>query len=238
MIKEPKSIIVEGNIGAGKSTFLKLMNDLLNAQVVYEPHTKWQDVGGENLLDYFYKDTNRWAYTFQSYAFVTRIMEQEESSRFCKEPLQILERSVYSDRYCFAKNVFEDGKMTPLEWGMYKDWWGWFVQNYTTKPACFIYLQTPPEVCYGRLKKRARSEESAVPLKYLKQLHDKHEDWLIHHKDVDEYVKQLPVLVLDCTESFEDNPELCAKFARQIEDFVAKHASLDLNGNKDVSLSI
>jgi len=46
------SFIVEGNIGAGKSTFLKLIKDRLPVQVVYEPHKKWQSVqGGENLLD-------------------------------------------------------------------------------------------------------------------------------------------------------------------------------------------
>ena len=49
------SIIVEGNIGAGKSTFLKMVNDYLDLQIVYEPHEQWQDVGGENVLDHFYK---------------------------------------------------------------------------------------------------------------------------------------------------------------------------------------
>ena len=44
MIKESKAIIVEGNIGAGKSTFLRLINDLLDVQVVYEPHEQWQNV--------------------------------------------------------------------------------------------------------------------------------------------------------------------------------------------------
>lgn len=238
MIKEPKAIIVEGNIGAGKSTFLRLIKDLLDVQVVYEPHTKWQNIGSENLLDHFYKDTTRWSYTFQSYAFVTRIIEQEEAIRSCASPLQILERSVYSDRYCFAKNVFEMGNMTSLEWKLYKSWWSWFVQNYTKKPAGFIYLQTPPKTCYNRLKKRARSEESYVPLDYLQKLHDKHELWLINKKDVDDYVKNVPVLVLDCTDDFESNPELCKKFAKQIIDFFTFEANLDLQTDKNLSLLI
>ena len=69
-----KYFVVEGNIGAGKSTFLKVINTFLNAQVVFEPHEKWQNVAGENLLDRFYADTQRWAYTFQTYAFITRII--------------------------------------------------------------------------------------------------------------------------------------------------------------------
>ena len=69
-----KLFILEGNIGAGKSTFLRLAGDTLPLQIVPEPHTKWQQVGGHNLLEKFYTDTNRWAYTFQSYAFVTRVL--------------------------------------------------------------------------------------------------------------------------------------------------------------------
>ena len=93
--------ILEGNIGAGKSTFLSLINTYLPVQIVLEPHTKWQKTGsGENLLDAFYKDTKRWAYTFQSYAFLTRILEQQEHSKTNTYGTQVLERSVYSDRYC------------------------------------------------------------------------------------------------------------------------------------------
>ena len=74
-----KVFILEGNIGAGKSTFLSLIKELLPVQIVYEPVEKWQHVGaGENILEKFYTDTHRWAYTFQSYAFITRVIEQKE----------------------------------------------------------------------------------------------------------------------------------------------------------------
>ena len=115
-----KCLIVEGNIGAGKSTFLKILNDYLNVQLVYEPHSKWQDVGGSgNLLDNFYSDPARWAYTFQSYAFITRVLEQKNMAEQSPFPVQILERSVYSDRYCFAKNCHEMGTISDLEWQLY-----------------------------------------------------------------------------------------------------------------------
>ncbi len=238
IIKESKAIIVEGNIGAGKSTFLRLINDLLDVQVVYEPHEQWQNIDGENILDSFYKDKNRWSYTFQSYAFITRIMAQEQADKTSYKPLQILERSVYSDRYCFAKNLFEMGEMTSLEWKLYQDWWGWFVKHYTKKPTGFIYLQTPPQVCYDRLLKRARSEEAAVPLHYLSSLHDQHENWLIHKENIDDYVKNIPVLILDCTQDFESNPELCEKYAKQIVDFFAFECNLDLPIHKNLSLTL
>lgn len=43
-----------------------------------------------------------------------------------------------------------------------------------------MYLRTTPEVVYERMKARARSEEKCIPFEYLKQLHELHENWLIH----------------------------------------------------------
>lgn len=238
IIKNSKSIVVEGNIGAGKSTFLRLIKDLLDVQVVYEPHEQWQNIDGENLLEAFYTDTERWAYTFQSYAFITRIMAQEKADAVSHHTLQILERSVYSDRYCFAKTAFEMGTMSSLEWKLYKDWWSWFVQHYTKKPSGFIYLQTPPQVCHQRILKRARSEESAVPLHYLTMLHNKHENWLVDKIGLEPYLQDIPVLILDCTQDFEENPQLCKKYAQQIVDFFAFDCNLDLLADKNISLTL
>jgi hypothetical protein len=71
---------VEGNIGAGKSTYLdmvKMTNDVASIhemiEVVQEPVDMWQDLSGENLLELFYKDPERYAFTFQQYVLITRI---------------------------------------------------------------------------------------------------------------------------------------------------------------------
>ena len=218
--KNQKYFVVEGNIGAGKSTFLKVINTFLNAQVVYEPHTKWQDVQGENLLERFYTDTKRWSYTFQTYAFITRVLEREQAALKNRHPFQILERSVYSDRYCFAKNCYELGLMTSLEWKLYQEWFAWLIDGYVTKPNGFIYLQTDPIVCYKRLLKRNRQEETSVTLEYLQQLHDKHERWLIQKKDVTDYMKDTPVLVIPVDDDFENDRATQKAHMSKIIDFL------------------
>ncbi len=214
------SLVVEGNIGAGKSTFLKLLNSYLDVQPVFEPHQKWQNVDGENLLDKFYKDTKRWAYTFQTYAFISRVMEHDYYLKNSANQILILERSVFSDRYCFAKNSFEMGVMNDLEWQLYKEWFAWLVYQYTTLPTGFIYLQTSPQVCYDRMRVRSRSEEATVSLDYLKMLHVKHENWLVNKTGVDEIIKQIPVLVLQCDEDFEHNIGEQIKHVQKIADAI------------------
>ncbi len=231
-------LVIEGNIGVGKSTFLRLLNQRLMIDPVFEPHDKWQNVGnGENLLEKFYTDIRRWAYTFQTYAFVTRVLEQEKQLKKCLTGVQVMERSVYSDRYCFAKNCYEMGVMQPLEWQLYRDWFTWLVDGYTVKPTGFIYLQTEPSICYDRLRMRNRHEESAVPLDYLKRLHEKHEGWLLNKEGVTDSLKDIPVLVLPCNQDFEHNEEELNKhFASIVEVFGLNYRSTQTKPEQAISL--
>jgi hypothetical protein len=74
--RRPITFCVEGNVGAGKSTYLSMINDIGKCneiQVVQEPVEQWRNVNGENLLERFYRDPKRYAFTFQQYVLLTRI---------------------------------------------------------------------------------------------------------------------------------------------------------------------
>jgi len=230
--------VVEGNIGAGKSTFLHLVQYYLNAQLVFEPHYKWQDVAGENLLDYFYKDMSRWAYTFQSLAFITRIQEQEEHARHNTQPAQIIERSVFSDRYCFARNCYEMGLMTSLEWNLYCNWFDWLVAQHMHLPSGVIYLRTSPQVCYDRLCKRDRKEEAGISYDYLQLLHDKHEAWLIRKENVAHGMADMPVLTLPCDEDFEHDIEQQKRCMQYVAQCIEQRFQIPITENKELTASI
>lgn len=220
--QERRLFILEGNIGAGKSTLLKLLRESLNIDVINEPIDKWQNVEGqENLLDLFYKDTKRWAYTFQSYAFISRVQAILESlKRVDSSSTQILERSVFSDRFCFAKNAHEAGLMSDLEWQIYKDWFEWLVGSYMPKPRGFIYLRTTPHISHTRLTKRNRQEESSIALSYMEALHKKHEDWLVHKLEQPSYVADIPVLLLECDHDFEQDRQELDRHVALIKNFI------------------
>lgn len=103
-LKKRLTFCVEGNISVGKTTFLqRIANETIElrdlVEVVPEPIGKWQDIGPDhfNILDAFYAEPERYAYTFQNYVFVTRVMQERESSAGIK-PLRLMERSVFSDR--------------------------------------------------------------------------------------------------------------------------------------------
>lgn len=222
-VHEPRYFIVEGNIGAGKSTFLRVLKEYLDVHVVPEPIHKWQNIGGHNLLEKFYVETHRWAYSFQTYAFVSRVIEQAEHARKHPNAIHIVERSVFSDRYCFAYNAYEQGFMTDLEWKLYQEWFDWLVCNYLPKPAGIIYLQANPNTCNTRNHIRNRSEDVGVSIDYLQQLHAKHEQWLIHKEGIAENLRAIPVLTIPCNSDFVKNEEIQQNHMNCVAAFVTQH---------------
>ena len=64
--------------------------DCVGLQVVPEPVDKWQNIqdtnGGQpsNLLEAFYRNPERYAYTFQNYVFVTRLMQVRAQLATCQ----------------------------------------------------------------------------------------------------------------------------------------------------------
>jgi deoxyguanosine kinase len=196
-------ISVEGNIGSGKSTFLKKIEEHISCSVIYEPHTQWQNINNENLLDLFYKDMHRWAYSFQTYVFLTRIRAQEVALEQNPEKnVFICERSVVADRYTFARALHNRGDLSEIEWNMYCSWYVWMVNNHVRLPHLFIYLQASPEISYQRINKRMRDEEKGVDFNYIQLLNQYHDDWLIDKKDMTKKIAEIPVLVLDCNKDF------------------------------------
>ena len=114
--------------------------------------------------------------------FITRFLQHQKALH--EGHPRLLERSVWTDKFVFAKAVSETHLMSELEYEVYSAWYEPVVHVLPALvPDAFIYLQADPEVCYERLKTRNRSEESSVPLDYLKLLHRKHEHWFIEGSD-------------------------------------------------------
>lgn len=177
----PIVISVEAAIGTGKSTLLRLVKEHRpNWTVVQEPVGKWQAVNGEhNLLEAFYSDPARHAFTFQTYCVISRIETVVEALRTCPDtcPVMIVERSWFSDRNTFAKMLIDSGKMSPMEAALYTQWYD-FASPKGPKIHGHLYLECDSSTCMTRLKRRGRSEETAVTEEYQQDLIRHHEDWL------------------------------------------------------------
>jgi len=172
-------ILFEGNIAAGKSTVGRRLAASELFAFVEEPVGAWQGEFEENLLELFYRDTNRWAFTFQLAAFTTRAKTWSEVLAMTDHRNVVLERSIYCDRYVFAKNCYQSGLMKKTEWQLYCKLWDWLESNWCAEPDKIVYLRTPAEVCLERIESRGRAEETTIPMEYLRDLERLHDEWLI-----------------------------------------------------------
>ncbi|XP_065174745.1 deoxynucleoside kinase-like [Sycon ciliatum] len=214
--KSSFKIAVEGNISSGKSTLLELFNKQSFVETLTEPVEKWRNLGGSNILDRMYQDPKRWSFTFQSYVLLTMLQVHHSQQ---SKPLAVIERSVYSARYCFVENLRASGVMDETEFACYTEWFDWIMSQQRPQLDLIVYLRTSPETCYERLLQRARAEEAPVSLDYLKSLHSRYENWLGSNRS---WHGNTPVLVLDANKDVVQNKDLHNEMMEQITAFLTK----------------
>ena len=108
-------ISIEGNIGSGKTTLFNilekklLLNDYNNKKFMKEPIDNWlnlKDNSNTNILELFYRDKSKWSFSFQICAFISKIKELEKY--LIDSDIIITERTVLTDRECFAKELYKN----------------------------------------------------------------------------------------------------------------------------------
>lgn len=173
----PFTVAVEGNIGSGKTTFLEYFKKYQNVCVLSEPVEMWRNCNGHNLLALLYQNPKQWCFSFQSYVQLT-MLQQHMKPTNC--PIKLLERSIYSAKYCFVEKMARDNTIPPPSAAVINEWFKWITENVDVSVDLIVYLRTTPEVVYDRVLKRSRQEEKTVSLEYLKEIHEMHEKWLYY----------------------------------------------------------
>ncbi|CAF2382170.1 unnamed protein product [Rotaria sp. Silwood2] len=190
------TIAVEGNIGSGKSTVLAYLSKSSLCDIVAEPVEAWTNLNGNNLLAMLYNDPHRWGFAFQANAQMTLARLHAQPS---KSLIKVMERSIYSTRYCFVENLYRNNILENVEYEILNDWFQMLTSNDSCHLDLIIYLRAQPETCLERIKSRNRPEEQSITIDYLKQLHERHEEWLSPQTRT----STTPVLIVDANQTKE-----------------------------------
>ena len=177
-IKELDNLIigVEGNIGAGKTSFIETVrNSNLDIEVVDEPWFDYKD-----MLEGFYNDPHYWAFPFQL-AMLTKRAHNHFVMQM-KKGAMLVERTLFADRHVFARAVHIEGYMTDTQFSDYNDVFK-DLSFFIKEPDIYIYLKAPMDLLMDRIKQRNRKGEEKITYEYVKLLETLYDDWLLPKKN-------------------------------------------------------
>ncbi len=164
-----KHLVLAGNIGAGKSTLVSLLSELLGFQPYYEP------VAENPYLSDFYADMERWAFQSQIFFLSHRIRTHR---CLMDDPRSVVQdRSVYEDAEIFARNLHAQGRMADRDWETYHSLYRTLI-GLLPAPDLVVYLRASVPTLKKRIALRGREMEAAIPDTYLEGLNRLYEDWI------------------------------------------------------------
>ena len=162
-------VVLAGNIGAGKSTLVRLMCDQLGWEPYFEP------VAENPYLADFYRDMKRWAFHSQVF-FLTWRARSHRALLDIPRPV-VQDRSFYEDAEVFASALHRQGAMSNRDWKTYRG----LYRTLTTllaPPDLVVYLRASVPTLQRRIAQRGRDFEAAITDAYLEELNVLYEDWI------------------------------------------------------------
>lgn len=156
-------IVVEGNIGAGKSTVIEaLALAFPQATIRPEPVHTWQEE-----LQLFYEDPDKWALPFSLRVLLSHKANATEGVE--PHSLAIIERCPISTRHVFTQLLFNDGTMPAHHWNLFREYYdilGWE----PGEQDVILFVDTPVDKCLERIQGRGRDAEDRIDVHYLRRI--------------------------------------------------------------------
>ena len=165
-------IVVEGVVGAGKTTFINCVSRWLKLEPFYE----LTDQKLVDILENFYKDPQRWGFQLQIY-FLTKRFQQMKLA--CKKGNVIMDRSIHCD-HIFPNVLLKRGEMDALEYSIYKELHDELIEL-VPYPELMIYLKCSVEVAIDRIKKRGRQWELEIDENYWQTMNEEYESFFANY---------------------------------------------------------
>jgi len=164
-------LVIEGVIGAGKTSLAHIMAEKLSARLVLE---KFEE---NPFLEDFYRDPERYAFQTQLYFLLSRYRQQMELKQ-----IDLFTNLLISD-YMFAKDkLFATLNLNEKEMSLY-NLIAQQLEKDLPKPDLVVYLQASTDHLMVNIKKRGRSYEKSINHDYIDSLNQIYNEFFFRYKD-------------------------------------------------------
>ncbi len=183
-------LVIEGNIGAGKTTLASRLSSDLNSRLVLE------QFADNPFLPRFYADQERYSFPLELSFLADRY------NQIKKEVLQpdLFRRMLISDYYFTKSAIFAGNTLQEDEYRLFRRLFD-IVFESLPKPDLYVYLHLDTVNLLKNIRKRGREYEQQIAPEYLEKISRGYFDYF-------RQAGQFPVLILDTNRiDFVNNPD-------------------------------
>ncbi len=177
-----KYICIEGNIGTGKTTLCRMLQQDYNCQLILEQFTD------NPFLPLFYKEPERYAFPVELFFMSERYKQLQQF---------LIDRDIFypfilSDYFFQKTALFAQKNLKDEEYQLFLRFFG-ILENLFPKPDLLVYLHRPVDQLFEQIKKRNRRIETDLKKDYLKRIESAYFSYF--NQDV-----PYPILILHITD--------------------------------------
>lgn len=175
-------IVIEGNIGAGKTTFCEMIHEEYNCRLILE------EFDDNPFLPYFYKDPERYAFTVELFFMTERHKQLQQ---------HLLNRDMFADftiaDYTFVKTLlFARKNLEEEEYRLFQKLFGVLNQSFP-KPDLLVYFHRDVDILLSNISQRGRSYEKEIKGEYLLEIQNSYFEYFRN-------ILSFPILIIDINE--------------------------------------
>ncbi|MDT8400061.1 MAG: deoxynucleoside kinase [Bacteroidales bacterium] len=159
-------IVIEGNIGAGKTSLAHMIADTYGARLILE---KFAD---NPFLPKFYREPERYAFPLELSFLAERYtqLKKEVGHREIFSPFTV------ADFYFMKSIVFASATLEEDEFKLYRQLFHIIYQS-LPKPDLYVYLHVDTPGLVRNIRKRGRDFESTIDEEYLLKIQNSYFNW-------------------------------------------------------------
>jgi len=172
-------IVVEGCIGAGKTTLSKMLASDYNAELILE---RFAD---NPFLPKFYKDPVHYAFPVE----MTFLMDRYQQLKNLLTARDLFTDAVIGDYFIDKCIIFSKNNLLPDEYNLYRNVFD-TISSFLPKPDLILYLYNDTQQLLKNIAHRGREYEKEITAEYLQDIQDSYLTYFQQHAS-------MPVLLVE-----------------------------------------
>jgi deoxyguanosine kinase len=154
-------VVIEGNIGAGKTTLATRIADQFNAHLILE------HFADNPFLPKFYMEPEKYSFPLELSFLASRYKQLKEEL----VPQDLFRAFTITDYYFMKSLVFAASTLTGDEYNLYRQIF-YIIYGSLPKPDIYVYLHLNTDRLIKNIERRGRNYEKSITKEYLQKIQD------------------------------------------------------------------